>query len=943
MTNILKELTKKNLKLNRKRTVVTIIGITLATALLMAVVTMYTSLIDSLINYIKFSDGDYHEVFYNVEEGDIDRFAQNRKVEKVFYTKGIGYAVLDKSENEYKPYAYVMEFSETALKDLSIKLTEGRLPENDNEIVIPAHLKTNGKIDLKIGDKVTLDVGKRMSEGYELDQNNPLLTGEDDDEELTDDGELVDETGLVDAIDASTGERIETVSSKEPEAGVDGEPSQDSETEPDVQPQEEITDTVSKTYTVVGIIERPSYKIEPYSAPGYTFISLMQDENFTGKTNVYLRFSKAGLKDIYKTTAGLMGIDEELYNAYMTGMYKEGVIDANLYNKAMEAIRMAKYRMDLNYKLVGLEREPLKLGGPEQLNIPVIIVLIIIIITSVYCIKNSFEISITEKRKQYGMLKSVGATKKQIRHNVLYEAFILARTGIFAGLLLGAAASYILIIVCNILLKDAIAAGFDMSLKFTATGTVLSVILSLVTIFLSAIVGAAKAARISPIELVRNSGQIKLNRKKMKSPAFIRKIFGVGGDISYKNIKRNHKKYRTTIVSIVVSVGVFITVSSFVDLAFYFVKSQVDLQGSDIMLSVNTHNDEDEVAAVHDTVKLNNIELYTIERSSIHFEVGSEHASKDYKEIVYADSMPVDEDEFMVITMVSLGDRAYREFLKETDISYEKAADKGVLVDNNLFSYYDSNNKYSEKRIRNLDYKAGDIIESTDDKKINIEVAGVTAIKPFGIKYEEPMLIVSDEIYDKYIAGGIIDKNVEGPYDYVRIYFKSSDPEKLQEDIEISLQDYKDDIYIYNNAAEMKKLNNLFTLIAIFLYGFITVITLIGITNIFNTITTSVELRRREFAMLKSVGMTGHEFNRMMSFESLFMGIKALIFGIPLGLVLSYVLYRYLAEGMTYRPPVGAVLISIIAVFVLIFGLMRYSLGKTKRLNTIETIRNENI
>ena len=140
-------------------------------------------------------------------------------------------------------------------------------------------------------------------------------------------------------------------------------------------------------------------------------------------------------------------------------------------------------------------------------------------------------------------------------------------------------------------------------------------------------------------------------------------------------------------------------------------------------------------------------------------------------------------------------------------------------------------------------------------------------------------------------------------------------------------------------------MNSLFTLIGIFLYGFIIVITLIGITNIFNTITTNMELRRQEFAMLKSVGMTTKEFNRMIRLESLFMGLKSLIFGIPIGIGLSYLIYHFLAEesGMPYELPIVAILFAIITVFILISIIMKYSINKINKQNTIETIRNENI
>ena len=177
----------------------------------------------------------------------------------------------------------------------------------------------------------------------------------------------------------------------------------------------------------------------------------------------------------------------------------------------------------------------------------------------------------------------------------------------------------------------------------------------------------------------------------------------------------------------------------------------------------------------------------------------------------------------------------------------------------------------------------------------------------------------------------------------VNIFYQSNNAGKLQDDIDEELKDL--DYYLNNTEENAKMMNNLFTLIGIFLYGFIIVISLIGITNIFNTITTNMELRKQEFAMLKSVGMTKKEFNKMIRLESIFMGIKSLIFGIPIGIVISYLIYRSLGNGsgMNYELPIFAIVASIIVVFLLITLIMKYSMNKINKQNTIETIRNENI
>ena len=244
--NLLNKLTLKNLKLNKKRTVVTIIGIMLSVALITAVASIYYSGIKSLIKYQTYEKGNFHTAFYNVPVNDIDIFENNRNIETINITKNIGYAKID-SKNENKPYAFIKAFTKDSLNNLSVKLVDGRLPQNENEIVIPTHLKTNGRLVFNIGDSITLDIGKRVSfDGSELNQNDSYQKSDED----------------------GTGESI--------------------------------IDSTSKTYKIVGVIERPATNIESYSAPGYTFITYLEENKISGVVDVYARFSKDGVKNSLK-------------------------------------------------------------------------------------------------------------------------------------------------------------------------------------------------------------------------------------------------------------------------------------------------------------------------------------------------------------------------------------------------------------------------------------------------------------------------------------------------------------------------------------------------------------------------------------------------------------------------------------------------------------------
>lgn len=871
--NLLNKLTIKNLKLNKKRTVVTIIGIMLSVALITAVASIYASGIKSLINYETRIKGNFHTVFYNVPISDMDKFENNRNIETLNITKGIGYAKVD-SKNEDKPYAYIKGFTKESLNNLSIRLVSGRLPENDSEIVIPTHLKTNGRLELKLNDTITLEVGKRIdSTGYELDQNNPFQRSDSD----------------------GNGESL--------------------------------IETKTKTYKIVGIIERPATNIEDYSAPGYTFITYTDNSKMSGNVDIYARFTKDGVKDCYKTMANILGVDPVLFKK----VYNQENITKEEYNEFSKQIENT-YLIDVNKYLIDLETNPISSSSISSLGVVVSIVIGIIVFTSVFCIKNSFDISITEKIKQYGMLRSVGATKKQIKRNVFYEATILGLIGIPLGILLGFIASYILIIISNYYLTDMLSAGLKLEFAFSMIAVSVAIILGIVTIYFSAFRSAKRASKVSPIDSIRNSANIKINPKKIKSPKFIKKIFGMGGEISFKNLKRNKKKYRTTVISIVVSVFVFIALSGFMGLAFQEVDNELKVSDFNISLSANIAN-ENSYNKFIETVNLDGIEDYTILRSSELSFIGN-HYSKEYIDFL---KLELDPNKPEYITIYSIGSEQYKKYINSLGLNYNDIKDKAILLDKEYVVRYDENNKKTTKYVSIFDFKKGDIIDSnvtSTNKNINIEIGIVTEEKPFGLKNRSARyIIVSDEMFDSIAESKGLD-----------IFYKSNNATKLQDDIDNYLKG--EDYYSINNIAEnVKKSNNLFTLIGIFLYGFIIVISLIGITNIFNTITTNMELRKQEFAMLKSVGMTTKEFNRMIRLESIFMGVKALFFGIPIGVALSYVIYHFLSKesGIPYKPPVVAIIISIVVVFILISLIMKYSMNKINKQNTIETIRNENI
>ena len=867
--NLLNKLTHKNLRLNKKRTIVTIIGIMLSVALLAAVSIMYASGLKSIELYEIAITGNFHVEFKDVEVSDLKTFDNNESIEKYSVTKDIGYAKI-KSENKNKPYVFLKAYGKEALDNIFVKMEKGRLPKNDSEVVIPSTLLTNGRNELTIGDKITLAVGERYSnDGEKLDQSTPYFEGD----------------------------------------------------------EETIKEKFTKEYTVVGISGRQQYAVENYDAPGYTFITYRDSKTFNGKVDVFVEYKREQLKDIEKYTSAILGVDEELYNK----IYGEnGARDYQDIEKAWAKYEeQAKYEINTNGYLIELQKDPIQGTAMGDLSKVVAIVLAIIVVTSVFCIKNSFDISITEKTKQYGMLRSIGATKKQIRKNVLYEATILGAIGIPLGLLLGIIASVILVFVSNALLGDAFVYDFNLVFAFNPLAIVVTIILGLVTIYLSALKSAFKASRVSPIESIRNSANIKIKRNSLKTPKTIKRLFGIGGDISFKNMKRNKKKYRTTIISIVISTAVFIGLTSFIQYGIEAVKQTIG--ESDYNLMAELSPESASKVDLNEIKHLSGIEEITISRENIiYLENNSVKFTKEYAD-VYGDEIKLLQP---TVEVIGLEEDAFKNYIKKLN-NYSLYLSSVIMVDQ--IQMYDGENDKNVK-IDMYDVKQGDNFTMKSETLINgsatLKIDYVTNTKPFGYgKDNEVLLIVNMDKFNEIMG------NNYGLY----IRINTNDANKTQDELEIKTN--KDYAFLSNKDENVKQMSNMILLIAIFLYGFIIVITLIGITNIFNTITSNIALRRPEFAMLKSIGMTKKEFKNMIRLESLFIGAKSLVFSIPIGIGLSYLVYQAFGsdEMLDYIFPIQSILIGIVCVMLLISVIMNYSVKKTENQNIIETIRNENI
>uniref|UniRef100_UPI004024DF7E ABC transporter permease n=1 Tax=Agathobacter rectalis TaxID=39491 RepID=UPI004024DF7E len=946
----MKKLTLKNLKLNRKRTIVTIVGIILATALLSALVTLVSSFQYSMIEYQKQKDGDFHVKFSGVKMSELSEFKNNRNIESTFETMGMGFAKLDGCKNEDKPYAYVMATDEAGFEKDCFNLIEGRMAKNEDEIVIPRHLKTNGRIDIKVGDEITLDIGKRY--------------------------------------DSNTESVIWENIAYEHEA-------------------ETLTDTVTKQYKVVGIMERPGYGMEDYSAAGYTFVTYSDElaaiDNGTKSEaseadtmlTVYSRYTQKALRNKDAVTADIIGVDEKLFEKSNNSSVEMSAEESDRFLKEMEN---AKYDIYINRFLISYECVFPIDGTFKALFTVAAVVALIIILTSVYCIKNSFNISITEKIRQYGMLASVGATRRQIKSSVKTEAAMLGVVGIPVGTMSGILASLILVKVVN-----ALSAGwlnFALSFHTSLPALILAVIMSIATIYFSATGSARRAAKVTPLEAIRNTKEIKIKSSKLKTPAIIGRIWGIGGVISYKNIKRNNKKYRTTVTSIVICSVTFIVISYFMSMAFSVVGMSYASVDYNIGINMSCKKDLD-IEKLSELVSgIEGVDDYLV-GAGYYFDVDKPEYTKEYGEYcgqLYDDS----EDVSQVFLITVLDDKSYDKYASDAGI---KNADTGaILVNKGTFDVYnEKSSKYVKEEMELYKYKAGDTIRcgynvyddassddnaaegdtesSTDDnnavegdtesstednsgyvdeetinngvrKTVDVTIAGVTDKVPtcYNGYGNTSLLFMNQKGFESLWADGKSGNEFKPGNAIYSAYVVAENADEYQDTLEKETAENPEysqiSFYVSNLDKEMRDEKSLFTLLGVFAYGLIVVIALIGITNIINTLSTGMELRSREFATLRSIGMTDKQFAGMVRLESVFISVKALVIGVPLGILISYllcVIMNRMDGAIIYEPPYKAIILCIVVVIMLIYAIMKLSMTKLRHNNIIETIKNENL
>ena len=855
--NIIARLTTRHLLSNKKRSIVTILGIATATALIGAILLG----VFSVFKFVGFvstqQDGCAQASFTEVTESQISEIKSDKRIATAGVCErdpGISGVRINSGKGDRFEVGNIAHADNAYYTLQVVSGYEGTLPKNANEIAVEEeYLKDNG-LNVKVGDTLSFDQGYR----YVFDEKNkPMVIGG---------SYRADEKFVTNSTESCTVTAI--LHGNKPTAGWD------------------ILRGMDETYCPV-------------------------------QENAEIRIA-------------LKKCDHTAIKQLKSIMEKYGI---------------SKYEFNTEY-LVSVFAFEGSGGDYRGFFIMLGIGLIIVMITSVILIVNSIGMSLTERMRYLGMLASVGATGRQKRTSIYCEGFILGVIGIPLGLLFGYIGTRITLSVlgARILETDMLigAEGMRGSIPIVCAPWVICAIIlcSSFTIWISILVPALKASKIMPIDALRESNTIKVRAKKLRVNPIIHKLFGYEGELAYKNIKRNGIKGTVITVTIAVSIVLFLTID-------YLCNSIESANSYDIDLPyqlIATCELSKGEKLREDLSKMDGVDRVFCAESI-------EYLFKDYPEKkLYAANTDIANPDFLTsdykklqmdgMLLLVIDDEDFRNLLKDNGLSEDKYFGdtlRGVLL-NNLRHEKGMDNVFNTGIIgQSLHYddpegnfpavEVGDLVKYDPKNYIfNLMPKGtVTVFAPDSFFHEKARETVPEEklTYDLGVVTAV--------------------PKELNGKIYTMMEEEGYTNYSCTDMTGMLAITKTVTLILkTVMYGFATLLTLIAVANIINTISTGVLLRRKEFAMYKSVGMASGGFKKMIRLETFLYGVRALSFGLPVSLLLSFLMYRAFSTKLyAFTPDLIMYAAVTVGVFAIVGISMALSINKIKDDNIIEALKED--
>ena len=859
--NLYTSLTLRYLKQNKRRTLVTIIGIILATALICGIGNICTSFMDYQMRNEIQSNGSFYVTFNNIDKEKADIITKSSGVSEYGYKKDLGSIILDKKNSTSID---INVFDKNTINSFQITLKNGSYPKNQSEIIVTEDLLN--KWNKKIGDKITLNLGEL----------------------------IYDDMGIISKL-------------KNPQ---------------------------KTTFKIVGTLDKAPYNSKLFAIAGFDINSVDKNEKFD------VSICTKNPKDIYKTA---ISIGENIGLAQADETNDEDYS----YND-----QTSMYYKDIKFN-EGLLR---LLGASSYDNINTTLILIVglvaslVIIATIATIYNSFSIAISERKKQFGILNSIGATKSQVMKLVFLEGFLVSIVGIPIGLLSGTIAIDIVFKVIKTFFKTSAFGELELRVVFSPIVLIISTLVILLTIFISALIPAINAAKISPLEAIKNSSNLKVG--KIKSSKLVKKIFKTEGELAYKNLRRNKGKFRITLFSLIISIVIFISFNGFVDMFIEANQINYGTITNDLTLYENKLFTKEEVQnTINELKKINGIKDIAIDKGyNLNVHVDEKNINKDLREsLKQSDYVDMDNSTYNFINsrLYTPGDFSISNIkLSEGKFDRKTAkAENGVILVR--YSYQESLAKKGKVVLTN--YKVGDTLNCTvysydsdgneKQKEVKLKILAITDEILTGNK-QYPETSFGVVAYDDLIHSlGIKDDESSS-----NSYYVATNQEKSTRD-EVKKVAEENSLSVIDSIDEAQKFEQTMNVMKIFVYGFIVVISLVSVTNIVNTISTNINLRKREFAIIKSIGVTPQGFKKMIYMESILYGILSLLYGIPIGICLNVLMNKILEGVITVQTliPYKAILICVVAIFIITFIASYIPLKKISKENIIDNIRQESI
>lgn len=909
--SILSNYTLRCLKRNRVRTLVTVVGIILSVALFTAVAEGAYSGQQYLVDVAEASVGAYHGMYDEVSDAELAELKAQEGVDRVVTLDAVGWALAGDPTHVY-PYLRISSMPEDFTELVTVRLLEGRMPENDHELLISDRANPSTGAELRVGQRLRLTVGRRETlDGLPLGEHNPYL---------------FEEERLVDC-------------------------------------QEEI-------YTIVGMYDRMSSSIESYEMPGTLVLTVGAPSAGTDH-KAFFTLRRVG----------------EVYDFLETHDYGSGGVDNRdllLYSGVSQNGLLMKMLYGLAAVLFGL-----------------------IFLGSVALIYNSFSISVSERTKQFGLLKSIGATNKQMRRTVLTEALLLCLVGIPLGLLVGCGGIGLTLRFLRpafdrfIQIDGVEKTSIRLALNAPALG--ISAGIGLVTALVSAWIPAKRATRLSPIAAIRQSADVKVRAKEVRVSKLTGRLFGFPGLLAAKNFKRSRKQYRSTVVSLFLSIVLFISAFSFADYLRKDVADNVTDYVPDLVVyrtnsrSPATPEEAEALAGLLRSAKHVKDLMWTVSYTE-QLRCPASAVSEEAK----ASALESDgETCYLYPSFIFLPEEAYRALCAEAGVDPETRQAVAYAKARLVTWYEDGSGTYqiaslfrdgvipltldlTVVRPREGMVYVGPEYEPVDDPYGMEDEGGILgynyvpaeAVDEYsGYSSEDYVLIAPEEatVQTRLVIAGLLEEQplasgdhalmlylplsgaealwqAAHPYDNpltAQIFLEAPEHETAKAEVEELLEGQGlSGVYSVYDTRDDNESGQAFLLVLnVFTFGFIILISLIAAANVFNTISTNVALRRREFATLKSVGMGDRAFGRMMRFECLLYGSKALLFGLPVSIGVSWLIWKAVSNAFIapYRLPWTAMAIAAGSVFLVVFATMLYATGKIRKDNPIDALKQETL